>query len=222
MLILFDCANVKWCSDKHIFTSTGTTPDTCTVWNSLYILAWTLNLQHTHKHTQSMAIREAITLGQTAVQSPLAPAEICSAPHPIVSPNISNRHRPAAPCPHHQSALAPAPLINDDLCRRDRGLRDRGYRAGKGDRCWRSDHPCDVVMPQCHTMAGLGLQFKRLRRNRVSSSREGRGTWGWGDDLQVQGGSGAGSHMAPAGNVMLSDVSGQAKYNLVSTWKDVL
>lgn len=73
-------------------------------------------------------------------------------------------------------------------------------------------------------MAGLGLQFKRLRRNRVSSSREGRvgGTWGWGDDLQVQGGSGAGSHMAPAGNVMLSDVSGQAKYNLVSTWKDVL
>lgn len=174
MLILFNCANVKWCSDKHIFTSTGTIPDTCTVWNSLYILAWTLNLQHTHKHTQSMAIREAITLGQTAVQSPLAPAEICSAPHPIVSPNISNRHRPAAPCPHHQSALAPAPLINDDLCRRDRGLRDRGYRAGKGDRCWRSDHPCDVVMPQCHTMAGLGLQFKRLRRNRVSSSREGR------------------------------------------------
>lgn len=26
----------------------------------------------------------------------------------------------------------------------------------------------------------------------------------------------------PAGNVTLSDVSGQAKYNLVSTWKDVL
>ena len=35
-------------------------------------------------------------------------------------------------------------------------------------------------------------------------------------------GSGAGSHTAPAGNVTLSDVSGQAKYNLVSTWKDVL
>lgn len=35
-------------------------------------------------------------------------------------------------------------------------------------------------------------------------------------------GSGAGSHMAPAGNVTPSDVSGQAKYNLVSTWKDVL
>lgn len=35
-------------------------------------------------------------------------------------------------------------------------------------------------------------------------------------------GSGAGSHAAPAGNVTPSDVSGQAKYNLVSTWKDVL
>lgn len=35
-------------------------------------------------------------------------------------------------------------------------------------------------------------------------------------------GSGAGSHEAPAGNVTPSDVSGQAKYNLVSTWKDVL
>lgn len=35
-------------------------------------------------------------------------------------------------------------------------------------------------------------------------------------------GSGTGSRAAPAGNVTLSDVSGQAKYNLVSTWKDVL
>lgn len=35
-------------------------------------------------------------------------------------------------------------------------------------------------------------------------------------------GSGIGSHAAPAGNVTPSDVSGQAKYNLVSTWKDVL
>lgn len=35
-------------------------------------------------------------------------------------------------------------------------------------------------------------------------------------------GGGAGSHAAPAGNVTPSDVSGQAKYNLVSTWKDVL
>lgn len=35
-------------------------------------------------------------------------------------------------------------------------------------------------------------------------------------------GSGAWSHPAPAGNVTPSDVSGQAKYNLVSTWKDVL
>lgn len=35
-------------------------------------------------------------------------------------------------------------------------------------------------------------------------------------------GSGTGSHKAPAGNVTPSDVSRQAKYNLVSTWKDVL
>ena len=36
------------------------------------------------------------------------------------------------------------------------------------------------------------------------------------------GGSGVGSHVAPAGNVTPSDVSGRTKYNLVSTWKDVL
>lgn len=35
-------------------------------------------------------------------------------------------------------------------------------------------------------------------------------------------GSGTGSRAAPAGNVTPSDVSGQAKYNPVSTWKDVL
>lgn len=124
-----------------------------------YYLSHTRTLMYTTQ-TQGMDIREAITLGQTAVQSPLAPAEICSAPHPTVSPNISNRHRPAAPCPHHQSVPAAAPLINDDLCRRDRGLRDRGYRAGKGDRCWYFDHPCGATMPQCHTMAGRGSSSK--------------------------------------------------------------
>ncbi len=150
--------------------------------NSFQTTCALLLLSVTHTQTQGTDIREAITLGRTAVQSPLAPAEICSAPHPTVSPNISNRHRPAAPCPHHQSVPAPAPLINDDLCRRDRGLRDRGYGAGEGDRCWCFDHPCGATMPQCHTMAGPGLQFKRGRRKRLSSG--GRRV---GSDLQVQG-----------------------------------
>lgn len=70
--------------------------------------------------------------------------------------------------------------------------------------------------------AGLAVQEAEKEQGEQQQGGEGGGTWGWGDDLQVQGGSGAGSHMAPAGNVMLSDVSGQAKYNLVSTWKDVL
>lgn len=47
------------------------------------------------------------------------------------------------------------------------------------------------------------------------------GEEGWTMTFKFRG-SGAGSHAAPAGNVTPSDVSGQAKYNLVSTWKDVL
>lgn len=113
-------------------------------------------------------------MGQTAVQSPLAPTEICSSPHPSVSPNISNRHRPAAPCPHHPSVPAPAPLINDDLCWRDRGLRDRGYRAGNRDRCWCFDHP------QFHsaTLWQAWAAVQEVEREEVE-----RG----GSDLQVQG-----------------------------------
>jgi len=64
----------------------------------------------------------------------------------------------------------------------------------------------------------LGLQFKRAKRKRLSGEGEGEE----GQRPSSSGGSGAGSHTAPAGNVTLSDVSGQAKYNLVSTWKDVL
>lgn len=68
----------------------------------------------------------------------------------------------------------------------------------------------DATVPH---YGGPGLQFKRGRRKRLS----GRG----GVTFKFRG-SGAGSHTAPAGNVTPSDVSGQAKYNLVSTWKDVL
>lgn len=67
----------------------------------------------------------------------------------------------------------------------------------------------------------LGLQFKRVRRKRLNGGGGGGGG-GWEAVTFKFRGSGAGSHTAPAGNVTPSDVSGQAKYNLVSTWKDVL
>ncbi|TNN89519.1 hypothetical protein EYF80_000122 [Liparis tanakae] len=152
------------------------------------------------------------------------PSEICSTPRPTVSPNISNHHRPAAPCPHHQSVPAPAPLINDDLCRRDRGLGDVGDTGQeKGTGVGGPTIHVVPTTPQCPGTAGPRLQFKKGRRKRLSAAvGGGGGVGGFGLVTFKFRGSGAGSHTAPAGNVTLSDVSGQAKYNLVSTWKDVL
>lgn len=130
--------------------------------------------------TQAMGIREAITLGQTAVQSPLAPAEICSAPHPTVSPNISSRHRPAAPCPHHQSVPAPGSLINDDPCRRERGLGDggggiRGQQKGTGAAVLTTR-----VVPQCHTTVGRGCSQREREEGEEEVGRWWGGVrWGW-------------------------------------------
>ncbi|KAK5899119.1 hypothetical protein CesoFtcFv8_008632 [Champsocephalus esox] len=66
-------------------------------------------------------------------------------------------------------------------------------------------------------MAGRGCSSREGRRRRRFGGEGG----GWAVTFKFRG-SGAGSHPAPAGNVTPSDVSGQAKYNLVSTWKDVL
>lgn len=76
---------------------------------------------------------------------------------------------------------------------------------------------------RCHNTTvqhynGLVLQCKTGRRGELG---EGGGVEGLAVTFKF-GGSGTGSHTAPAGNVTPSDVSGQAKYNLVSTWKDVL
>lgn len=74
-------------------------------------------------------------------------------------------------------------------------------------------------MPRCNTVAGPVQQFKM---GRVGVG-VGRGfAEGFFSVTFKFRGSGTGSHTAPAGNVTPSDVSGQAKYNLVSTWKDVL
>lgn len=149
---------------------------------------------------------ETIILGQTAVHPPLTPAEICSPPYPHITPNISNHHRPAAPCPRHQSVPALDPLINDDLHWRALGQEKRGKKGGTG-----ADVLTAHATPWCHSATQWQASGEPEDARGVEEG-----------DLQVRGGSGAGEHMAPAGNVTLSDVSGQAKYNLVSTWKDVL
>lgn len=66
--------------------------------------------------------------------------------------------------------------------------------------------------------SGLVQQFKTGRRGEEGV---GGGVLGFAVTFKFRG-SGTGSYTAPAGNVTPSDVSGQAKYNLVSTWKDVL
>lgn len=75
------------------------------------------------------------------------------------------------------------------------------------------------VVPQCHSAtlwrAGVAVQEGEKEEVERWGRREGTMTFKFR-------GSGAGSHAAPAGNVTPSDVSGQAKYNLASTWKDVL
>lgn len=167
---------------------------------------------NTHANTHT---RDTITLGRSAVRSPLASAEIRSTPHPNASPNISNCHGPAAPCPYHQSAPAPVPLINDDP-RWGRGIWGRR----KGDRCCRFDHLRGAAVPM-QPKAGAAFEDWKGGEEKKGGASPSLPP----HSLQVTfkfRGSGAGSCAAPAGNVTPSDVSGQAKYNLVSTWKDVL
>lgn len=73
------------------------------------------------------------------------------------------------------------------------------------------------AMPQCHSATPWRARAVVQEGEKAEVGGGGRGTV----TFKFRG-SGAGSHAAPAGNVTLSDVSGQAKYNLVSTWKDVL
>lgn len=70
--------------------------------------------------------------------------------------------------------------------------------------------------------AGAAVQEGEKEGVECCGGVRGLGAGGRGDVTFKFRGSGAGSHAAPAGNVTPSDFSGQAKYNLVSTWKDVL
>lgn len=135
------------------------------------------------------------------------------------SPHISDDHRPAAPCPHHQSVPATASLINDDLRWRDKGwgTLDTRLKRGTGVAVWATR-----AVPRCNsaTVLWVASVLRGREKGEFVGVSEGRGR-----RVPVTfkfRGSGTGSHTAPAGNVTPSDVSRQAKYNLVSTWKDVL
>lgn len=111
---------------------------------------FTLNTWHVYslkRNPESLShalwrdIKQAL-FGQTAVHSPLTPAEICSAPYPHITPNIPHHHRQwCAHGSHHQSVPTPALLINDDLHQRALG-QEKGIGADVFITC---------MMPWCHS-----------------------------------------------------------------------